>query len=78
MAADETMGQEGGSILDQCIAEYAQLMDELFGNGPNAIPVRWVERPSFMYFNGQDYKEEEEVEEELGAVDDGTPAAVSR
>jgi hypothetical protein len=68
--ADETMEQDDALILDKCKARYAQLMDDLFGNGPNATRVNWVEHPSFMYRHGQDVGKEEE---ELGSVDDGTP-----
>jgi hypothetical protein len=79
VAADETTEQEGDSNLDkfyeQWKAEYAMLMDELFGNGPNATPVRWVKHPSFMYYHGQD---DEKEEEELGAVAGGVASAVSK
>jgi hypothetical protein len=69
MATEMTMEQQDDSNLDKFYeewkAEYAQLMDELFGNGPNATPVRWVKHPSFMYYDGQD---DEKEEEELGVV----------
>jgi hypothetical protein len=65
--ADETLEPEDDSILEKCEARYAQLMDELFGNGPNAVPVRWVKHPSCMYYHGQDDGNEEE---ELGSADD--------
>jgi hypothetical protein len=72
----EKMDQKRESILEKCAAEFAQFVDDMFGNGPNAIPVKWVDHSPFMHRYGQDYEEEEE-EEELGSVDDGTPPSVS-
>jgi hypothetical protein len=72
----EKMQQKRESILEKCAAEFAQFVDDMFGNGPNAIPVKWVDHSPFMRRYGQDYEEEEE-EEELGSVDDGTPPSVS-
>jgi hypothetical protein len=75
VVADETMEQNDVIDLEKSKAEYAQLMDELFGNGPNAAPVRWVKHPSFMYYHGHDAEKEDE---DLGVVVDGIPPESSK
>jgi hypothetical protein len=77
VAADETMQQqEYGSVLDRFKAEFAQFLDELFGNGPNAIqPVRWVTHSPFMRYYGQDQDDEKE-EDELGVVVDDSAGGI--
>jgi hypothetical protein len=75
VVADETMEQNDVIDLEKSKAEYAQLMDELFGNGPNTAPVRWVKHPSFMYYHGHDAEKEDE---DLGVVVDGIPPESSK